>query len=56
MRAELAYNLGDAKDEQAENMLATIDEALRIMDLYSAEITKMINDTSAKLVAEYGKK
>lgn len=56
MLAELGYVLNGAKDEQAEKMLATIDEAIRIMELYSADITKMINDTSAKLVAEHGKK
>jgi hypothetical protein len=56
MRAELAYGANEPKNEEAEKMLATIDEALRIMDLYSTEITKRINDTSAKLVSEYSKK
>ncbi|MDZ4084113.1 MAG: hypothetical protein U1E10_14310, partial [Bdellovibrionales bacterium] len=56
MLAELGYNPESGKDEQAEKMLATIDEALRIMDLYSSEIDKKIKDTSTKLVSEYQKK
>ncbi|MBN8539893.1 MAG: hypothetical protein J0L82_05865 [Deltaproteobacteria bacterium] len=56
MLAELGYNPESGKDEQAEKTLATIEEALRIMDLYSTEIDKKINDTAAKLVSEHGKK
>jgi hypothetical protein len=56
MRAELAYSANEPKNEEADKMLATIDEALRIMDLYSGEIDKKIKDTSTKLVSEYQKK
>lgn len=56
MLAELGYNPESGKDEQAEKMLATIDEAHRIMDLYSTEIEKKINDTAAKIISELGKK
>ena len=56
MLAELGYDPTGAKDEQSEKMLATIDEALRIMSLYPTEIDKMINDTSVKLVSEHTKK
>lgn len=56
MLAELGYNPESGKNEQAEKILATIDETIRIMDLYSTEIDKKINDTATKLVSEHGKK
>lgn len=55
MMAEIGYD-PSAKDENAEKVLATIDEALRIMSLYSPVITAKINETSSKLIAEFSKK
>ncbi len=56
MTAELGYNPSSNKDENAEKVLATIDETLRIMELYSTEFSKKNSEVSAMLVEEHNKK
>lgn len=56
MLFELGHDPEAGKDELSEKMLATIEEAHRIIGLYPAEIIKMTNDTYEKLVSENTKK
>jgi hypothetical protein len=56
MLFELGHDPEAGKDELSEKMLATIEEAHRIIGLYQAEIDKMTKDTYDKLVSENTKK